>query len=55
MEEYKESYCALFSAVSKAIAEIEQCNYGTAKTLLVQGQQTAEELFIQQDEEIKKR
>ena len=54
MEEYKKPYCALFRAVTKAIAEIEQCNYGTAKMLLVHGQQTAEELFVQQDEEIKK-
>lgn len=50
MDEYSNSYYALFRAVTKAIAEIDLCNYGVAKALLIQGQQTAEELFIRAEE-----
>ena len=50
MEEYKESYLLLFRAVSKALEAIDAQNFGTAKMLLVQAQQDAEETFLQQAE-----
>ncbi|MGN1306510.1 MAG: hypothetical protein ACI4V3_02465 [Faecousia sp.] len=50
MEEYRGPYYALFSAVTKAIEEMELGNFEIAKALLVQGQQTAEEIFIQYGE-----
>lgn len=50
MEEYKESYLLLFRAVSKALEAIDAQNFGTAKTLLMQAQQDAEETFLQQAE-----
>lgn len=52
MEEYKRPYYALFGAVTKAIEEMELGNFGIAKELLVKGQQTAEEIFIQYGEEV---
>ena len=51
MEEYRKPYYALFSAVTKAIEEMELGNFGIAKERLVQGQQTAEEFFMQYGEE----
>ena len=52
MEEYKQPYILLFRAVSCAIKELEQENYGNARSVLVLGQQTAEEAFISFEENI---
>lgn len=46
MDEFREPYLALFRAVSRAIAAMDAQNYGTARAILVAGQQEAEELFI---------
>lgn len=46
MEDYKKMYFGLFNAVSDAIVEIEERNYGAAKKLLVQAQRTAEEQYL---------
>ncbi|MGM9524022.1 MAG: hypothetical protein ACI3VU_06380 [Faecousia sp.] len=51
MEEYRRPYYALFSAVTKAIEKMELGNFGIAKALLVKGQQTAEEIYIQYGED----
>lgn len=49
-DEYKSSYLALFTATSKALEAINAQNYGTAKELLVAGQQKAEELYLKAGE-----
>ena len=46
MEKYKKMYFGLFNAVSDAIAEIEEQNYGAAKKLLVKAQRNAEEQYL---------
>lgn len=46
MEEYKKPYITLFRAVSFALQELEQQNYGRVREMLIQGQQEAEEAFI---------
>ena len=46
-EEYKDSYLALFTAISNTLEALESQNYGIAKNLLIGGQQKAEELFLQ--------
>ncbi len=43
-------YTALFAAVEDAIEAMEELNFGTAKQLLIQGQQEAEELYLQENE-----
>ena len=50
MDEYKESYLALFTATSKALEAMDAQNYGTAKELLIAGQQKAEELYLKTGE-----
>ena len=39
-------YTSLFNAVTDAIQAISQQNYGLAKEILLQAQQKAEELFL---------
>ena len=46
MSEYKEAYILLFRAVTAALEEIQERNYGRVKNLLIEGQQNAEEAFI---------
>ena len=46
MENYKQMYYTLFNAVSKAIENIENTNYGIAKAELIEAQQKTEEIFI---------
>lgn len=46
MEEYKKMYLLLFSAITDALEQMEQQNYGTAKDLLIAAQQQAEEIYI---------
>ena len=45
---YKELYCILFNAVTDALRAMEQENFGQARELLVQAQQTCEERYIAQ-------
>ena len=42
-------YTALFAAVEDAIEAIEAMDFGTAKKLLIQGQQTAETLYLEEN------
>lgn len=44
---YRLPYLHLFNAVTDAIRAIEEYNYGEAHKLLVQGQQRAEDAFIE--------
>ena len=44
--EYQKSYLHLFNAVTDALEQLKQQNYGTAKELLIRAQQEAEEIFI---------
>ena len=38
MEEYKKMYLLLFNAITDALEQMEQQNYGTAKDLLIAAQ-----------------
>ena len=49
MNDLPEYYIRLFNAVTDAIAALDACNYGTAKQLLMEGQQVAEELYLRDD------
>ena len=43
---YEKLYHLLFNAISDALEQMEQQNYGTAKNLLITAQQEAEEIYI---------
>ena len=49
MDEYKQSYLILWQAITDALQELEAQNLGTAKTILLQGQLSAEEAYISQE------
>ena len=51
MLNYKVLYFKLFAQTEDALAAIEQRNYGTAEKILISAQQTAEEAFLEEDEE----
>lgn len=51
MSSLPEYYTALFNAVTKALAAMEVQNFGEARELLIQGQQAAEELYLNEDAE----
>ena len=44
--EYKKLYHLLFNAITDALEQMEQQNYGSAKDLLIAAQQTAEDIYI---------
>ena len=46
MENYQKMYFLLFNAITDALAQIEDQNYGDAKDILIAAQQKAEELYI---------
>jgi len=46
MENYQKMYSTLFNAITDALAQIENQNYGDAKDILISAQQKAEELYI---------
>jgi len=50
MDVYKAMYLALFHAVTDALAAQEKQNFGQAAQLLRQGQQQAEEIFLNFEE-----
>ena len=45
--DYQKMYITLFNAITDAIENIENLNYGTAKKLLIQAQQKTEDLYIE--------
>jgi hypothetical protein len=50
MPDYKKPYFALFNALSDAVAAIENQNFGVARELLLEAQQTSEALILAQRE-----
>ena len=46
MPDYKKMYHLLFNAITDALEQIEQQNFGSAKDLLIAAQQQAEEIYI---------
>ena len=48
--DYRKMYFTLFHAITDAIQNIEQQNYGEAMKILVKGQQDAEDIFIETEE-----
>ena len=49
MDIYKKLYHIMVDASERAIEAMEQSNYGEAKEILIQAEQTAEELYIEND------
>lgn len=43
---YKKMYCILFNAITDALKQMEQQNFGKAKELLVCAQLACEELYV---------
>ena len=48
---YRKMYYRLFNAISDALEEMEQQNYGQAKERLIAAQQECEEMYLQEGEE----
>ena len=46
MANYEKMYSSLFNAITDALEQIEQQNFGSAKDLLIAAQQKAEEIYI---------
>ncbi len=46
MENYQKMYSLLFNAITDALAQIKDQNYGDAKDMLISAQQKAEEMYI---------
>ena len=46
MENYQKMYSTLFNAITDALAQIDNQNYGDAKPTLIAAQQKAEEMYI---------
>ncbi len=47
MDQLPSYYTHLFNAVTDALLALEQQNYGKAKELLIEAQQTSEELWLE--------
>ena len=46
MTDYEKMYHLLFNAITDALEQIEQQNFGSAKDLLIAAQQEAEEIYM---------
>ena len=46
MPDYEKMYHLLFNAITDALEQIEQQNFGSAKDLLIAAQQEAEEIYM---------
>ena len=51
MENFPRYYTLLFNAVTDAIADIDQKNYGAARARLVKAQQDAEDAYLDAGDE----
>ena len=49
MNEYEKPYTTLFNAVTDALDALDNLNIGQAKEILRTGQQTAEEIYINEE------
>ena len=47
---YQKMYTRLFNAVTDALEEMQQQNFGAARALLVQAQQDCEEIYLDAEE-----
>ena len=45
--DYQKMYLKLFNHVTSAIRELERMNVGLAKEILIEGQQKAEDIFLE--------
>lgn len=50
MPDYQKLYVHLFQALTKSIEALERQDFGTARELLIQGQQEAEELYLDMED-----
>ena len=48
---YQKMYIRLFNAVTDALEEMQQQNFGAARALLVQAQQDCEEIYLDAEDE----
>ena len=46
---YEKLYHLLFNAITDALEQMEQQNYGTAKETLITAQQEAEEIYMSEE------
>ena len=46
MADYDKMYSLLFNAITDALEQIEQQNFGSAKDLLIAAQQKTEEIYL---------
>ena len=46
MPDYEKMYHLLFNAITDALEQIEQQNFGSAKDLLIAAQQEAEDVYM---------
>ena len=51
MVNYQKLYTSLFNAVTDAIEQLDQFQPGTARTILIRAQKTAEETYISSADE----
>ena len=51
MPDYEKMYFLLFNAITDALENIADCNYGAARDLLIFAQQQTEELYIGAEDE----
>lgn len=49
MEDYRKMYLQLFNAVTDALEEIEKMDFGAAREILVRGQLTCEEVYLEEE------
>ena len=49
MAEYQKPYHILLDAAERAIEQIEACNFGEAKAVLIAAEQAAEEAYLRED------
>lgn len=50
MPDYQKLYVHLFQTLTKSIEVLERQDFGTARELLIQGQQEAEELYLDMED-----
>ena len=50
MPDYKKMYVALFNAITDALAQLEEQNYGISAEILRRAQRNAEEQYILSEE-----
>ena len=50
MPNYEKMYFQLFNAVTDALEEAEEMNFGKMKAILIQAQQNCEELYISESD-----